>query len=121
LEAVRDPFYGVLDNVGGSVLTRAFEHVAPGGVLVSIGNASLETSTIDFEQARLRGADRHIMVFTVADASYGPDLSYLAELVSFGEPSPQIGCRGAWQQTAEAVDAVLERRVHGKIVPDLRA
>jgi NADPH:quinone reductase len=53
--------------------------------------------------------------------SYGPDLSYLVELVSFGEPSPQIGCRGAWQQTAEAVDALLERRVHGKIVPDLRA
>ena len=75
LDFVREPFHGVLDNVGGSALTRAFELVVPGGTLVSIGNASLEPSTIDFEQERSRGGDCRIEVFTVGGAGYGPDLS----------------------------------------------
>jgi NADPH:quinone reductase-like Zn-dependent oxidoreductase len=120
LDAVREQFYGVLDNVGGSVLTRAFELVAPGGTLVSIGNASLEPSTIDFEQERSRGGDRRIALFTVGGAGYGPDLSYLVELVSLGELDPQIGWRGNWQQVEDAADALLERGARGKVVLDLR-
>jgi NADPH:quinone reductase len=119
LEPVREPFFGVLDNVGGSILVRAFQLLAPGGTLVSIGNASLEPSTIDFEQERSRGGDRHIAVFTVGGAGYGSDLSYLVELVSLGELYPQVGWRGNWLQAAEAADALLERRVRGKVVLDL--
>jgi len=87
---------------------------------VSIGNASLEPSTIDFEQERSRGGDRRIALFTVGGAGYGPDLSYLVELVSLGELDPQIGWRGNWQQAEDAADALLERRVRGKVVLDLR-
>lgn len=120
LDSIIEPFHGVLDNVGGSVLTGAFKLVAPGGTLVSIGNASLETSTIDFEQERSRGGDRRIEVFTVGGAGYGPDLSYLVELVSLAELHPRIGWRGDWRQAAEAADALLERRVRGKVVLDLQ-
>ena len=119
LDGVREPFHGVLDNVGGSVLTRAFELVAPGGTLVSIGNASLQPSTIDFEQERSRGGDRRIVVFTVGPRHGGPTSSYLVELVSSGELTPQIGWRGDWQQAVDAADALLERRVRGKVVLDL--
>ncbi len=120
LETVREPFYGVLDTVGGAVLTRAFALVAPGGTLVSIGNASLEPSAIDFEQERSRGGDRRIMVFTVGGAGYGPDLSYLVGLVSLAELDPQIGWRGNWRRAADAADSLLERRVRGKVVLDLQ-
>jgi NADPH:quinone reductase-like Zn-dependent oxidoreductase len=120
LDAVREPFHGVLDNVGGTLLTRAFELLAPGGTLVSIGNASLEPSTIDFERERTRGGDRRIALFTVGGADYGPDLSYLVDLVSRGELDPQIGWRGNWEQVEDAADALLERRVRGKVVLDLR-
>jgi NADPH:quinone reductase len=120
LDAVREPFHGVLDNVGGALLTRAFELLAPGGTLVSIGNASLEPSTIDFERERSRGGDRRIALFTVGGADYGPDLSYLVDLVSHGELDPQIGWRGNWEQVEDAADALLERRVRGKVVLDLR-
>lgn len=120
LDAVREPFHGVLDNVGGSILPRAFELVASGGTLVSIGNASLEPSTIDFEQARSRGGDRHIALFTVGATGYGTDLAYLAEAISLGQLDPQIGWRGDWRRAIEAVDALLGRRVRGKIVLDLR-
>jgi NADPH:quinone reductase len=120
LDAVSEPFHGVRDNVGGSLLARALALVAPAGTLVSIGNASLEPSTIDFEQERSRGGDRRIEVFTVGGAGYGTDLSYLVELVALGELDPQIGWRGNWRQAADAADALLERRVRGKVVLDLR-
>jgi NADPH:quinone reductase-like Zn-dependent oxidoreductase len=120
LGTIHEPFYGVLDFVGGSVLTRAFELVAPGGTLVSVGNASLETSIIDFEQERSRGGDRRIALFTVGGAGYGPDLSYLVELVSLRELDPQIGWRGNWEQVCDAADALLEHRICGKVVLDLR-
>ncbi len=119
LDAIRAPFHGVLDNVGGSLLARALALVAPGGTLVSIGNASLEPSTIDFELERSRGGDRRIEVFTVGGAGYGPDLSTLVELASLGDLDPQIGWRGNWRQVEEAADALLERRVRGKVVLDL--
>ena len=116
LDAVLEPFHGVLDNVGGSILTWAFGLVASGGKLVSIGNASLKPSTIDFEQERSRGGDRGIEVFTVGDAGYCPDLSYLVELIERGELEPQIGWRGDWRQAADAADSLLERRIRGKVV-----
>jgi NADPH:quinone reductase-like Zn-dependent oxidoreductase len=91
-----------------------------GGTLVSIGNASLEPSTIDFEQERSRGGDRRIALFTLGGTGYGSDLSYLVDLVSLGKLDPQIGWRGNWQQVENATDALLERRVRGKVVLDLR-
>ncbi|WOJ91290.1 zinc-binding dehydrogenase [Methylocapsa polymorpha] len=117
--ALHEPVHGVLDSVGGSVLAEAFAQVASGGMLVSIGNASLSPSTIDFEQERARGGDRRIEVFTVGSSGYGPDLSNLLELMSRGELDAQIGWRGDWQQTADAVDALLERRLSGKVVLEL--
>jgi NADPH:quinone reductase len=42
------------------------------------------------------------------------------DLVSHGELNPQIGWRGNWQQMEEAAAALLERRVRGKVVLDLR-
>jgi NADPH:quinone reductase-like Zn-dependent oxidoreductase len=119
LGGVSEPFHGVLDNVGGSVLTRAFGLVAPGGTLVSIGNASLEPSTLDFEQERSRGGDRRIVLFTVGP-TMGADLSCLVDRVSSGEITPQIGWRGGWRQAVEAADALLGRRVRGKVVLDVR-
>jgi NADPH:quinone reductase-like Zn-dependent oxidoreductase len=119
LDAISQPFHGVLDNVGGDLLARAFALVAQKGTLVSIGNASLEPSTLDFEQERSRGGDRRIEIFTVGGEGYGPDLSCLVDLVSRGELDPQIGWRGNWAQAADAADALLERRVRGKVVLDL--
>jgi len=120
LDTVDEPFYGVLDLVGGSVLARAFQLVVPGGTLVNIGSASLELSTINFGQGRPRGADCRIVVFALGGGGYDRDLAYPVDLVSHGELNPQIGWRGNWQQIEEATAALLERRVRGKVVLDLR-
>lgn len=120
LDTVHEPCYGVLDVVGGSMLTQAFALVAPGGTLVSIGNASLAPSTLDFAQERSRGGNRRIALFALEGAGYGSDLSYLVDLAARGELVPQIGWRGNWQHVEEATDALLKRRMHGKVVLDLR-
>lgn len=47
------------------------------------------------------------------------DLDYLVGLLAAERLDPQIGWRGGWDRAAEAVDALLNRRVAGKAVLDL--
>ncbi len=114
LEGVVKPVHGILDNVGGGTMAAAYALLAPGGVLQSVGMASREPTTIDFEQARLRGGGR-IEAFTVGDR-FGPDLAVLVGLVARGELDPQVAWRGPWEKVADAAAALLERQVPGKAV-----
>jgi len=109
---------GAIDTVGGPMLATAFAAVSAGGTLASVGNASQQPSTLDFEAERHRGGDRRVLVFTVGPR-FGPDLAYLVELVRAGQLDPQIGWRGSWDRLPEAGDAVLARRVRGKAVVEL--
>ncbi|MEU5639866.1 zinc-binding dehydrogenase [Streptomyces milbemycinicus] len=118
LEHVTAPVFGVLDNVGGPLLAEAFALVEPGGSAQSIGKASLEPTTIDFERERLTGGDRRLEPFAVR-SPFGPDLTYLVSLLAKGRLDPQIGWRGSWERAPEAVAALLGRRVRGKAVLDI--
>ena len=113
-----EPVFGVLENVGGPLLAEAFSHTGTGGRVVSIGQASQQPTTIDFEAQRQLGRDRHIEPFTVG-AGFGPDLAYLAGLLATGDLDPQIGWRGSWRQAGVAAAALLGRQVRGKAVLDL--
>jgi NADPH:quinone reductase len=115
------PVYGVLENVGGDLLTEAYALVEPDGWVQSIGVASLEPTFIDFEQARLRGGGRieAFNVFTHGGA-FGRDLATLLGWVASGELDPQVGWRGSWTRIIEAVGALRGRQVHGKVVLSVR-
>jgi NADPH:quinone reductase-like Zn-dependent oxidoreductase len=115
LDGVTAPVHGALDNVGGPTLARAYALLAPGGTVESVGMASLEPTTIDFEQARLRGDATRIEAFAIGPG-FGPDLAYLIGLVARGELDPQIGWRGPWEKAADAAAALLARQVRGKAV-----
>ncbi|XXY51334.1 zinc-binding dehydrogenase [Sorangium sp. So ce269] len=119
LDAVKEPVFGVLDNVGGAQLAQALSLVERGGSVQSIGMASGEPSTIDFEQERRRGGNRRVEVFVVG-TGFGPDIAYLASLLERRELDPQIGFRGGFERAAEAAQALLDRRVAGKAVLELR-
>ena len=119
LDDVKLPVDGVIENVGGSLLSRAFALLASGGRLQSVGMASLEPSVIDFEQERQRGGDRRIEVFTVGP-HFAADLTYLLSLLARKQIDPQIGWRSEWERAIEAANALLDRRVQGKAVLDLR-
>ncbi|MEU7747140.1 zinc-binding dehydrogenase [Nonomuraea sp. NPDC049158] len=113
-----EPVFGVLDNVGGNLLTEAFGALEDGGIALSIGWASREPTIIDFEEERMKGVLKRLEPFTVA-APFGLDLAYLIHLLEKGELDPQIGWRGSWERVDEAIDALLGRRVPGKAVLDL--
>ena len=115
LGGVAEPVHGALDTVGGDVLAGAYALLAPGGCAVSVGMASLEPTTIDFEAARNRAAGTRIEAFAVGPG-FGEDLAYLVSLLSDGRLDPQVGWRGPWDRAGEAAAALLERRVRGKVV-----
>lgn len=112
---ISEPVYGAIDNVGGDTLTGVYELLQPGGCVQSVGMASLEPTTIDFERARLRGGDTRIEAFAIGP-SFGPDLALLLGLVAAGELDPQVDWRGPWDKVADAAEALLGRRVRGKAV-----
>lgn len=119
LGGVAGPIHGVVDNVGGATLAEVYALVEPTGVVLSVGMASGEPTTIDFEQARRRGGGR-IEAFAVG-SGFGADLDDLLGLVAAGRLDPQVGWRGPWDDVSEAADALLGRRVNGKAVLEVPA
>jgi NADPH2:quinone reductase len=117
LADVTQPVYGALDQVGGRLLADVYALLEPGGCVQSVGMASLESTSIDFEQARLHGGGR-IEAFVVG-AGFGPDLSFLVGLAAAGELDPQVGWRGPWEKAADAAAALLGRQVQGKAVMEV--
>ena len=118
LADVAEQVSGVLDNVGGPLLAEAFSLLDDGGSLQSIGMASNQPSTIDFEVERRTGVRKRLEPFTVR-TPFDRDLTYLVELLAAGELDPQIGLRTSWNDVSEAAEALLDRRVAGKAVLDV--
>jgi NADPH:quinone reductase-like Zn-dependent oxidoreductase len=112
---VAAPVDAALDNIGGQVLAEVLSLLAPGGCVLSVGMASLQPTTIDFEQMRMRAAGSRIEAFAVG-SGFGADLPYLVSLLDAGELDPQIGWRGSWDRAGEAADALIGRRVRGKAI-----
>jgi NADPH2:quinone reductase len=109
------PVFGVLDNVGGQLLSEAFSLVDDGGSVQSIGMASNEPTTIDFEKERRTGNRKRLEPFTVR-TPFRADLDYLLTLLADGELDPQIGLRDSWDNVSAAAEALLNRTVAGKAV-----
>jgi len=118
LADITERVFGVLDNVGGQMLAEAFSLVGDGGSAQTIGMASNQPTTIDFEAERLSGAQKSLEPFTVR-TPFGADLGYLVALLAAGEIDPQIGLRSSWNEVSDAAAALLDRRVAGKAVLDV--
>jgi NADPH:quinone reductase-like Zn-dependent oxidoreductase len=114
---VTEPVHGALDQIGGQTLANVYALLRPGGLVLSVGMASLEPTTIDFERERMRAGGTRIEAFTVgSEGPVGDDLAYLVALLDAGELDPQIGWRGPWDRAGEAAAALMDRRVRGKAV-----
>jgi NADPH:quinone reductase len=113
---------GVVDMVGGPQLVAAYDRLAAGGTLVSVGHATDEGEQFPF--GALFGNDgrhnRSIVTFYLLDCpNVGPDLAWLAGAVATGRLDPQVSWRGSWKDVADATSALLERRLHGKAVLEI--
>jgi len=115
LDDIDEPVFGVLDGVGGPLLAQAFSLLGEGGSAQSIGMASGQPTTIDFEVERGTSVRKRLEPFTVR-VPFGPDLEYLLELLASGQLDPQIGLRDSWDNVTSAAQALLSRQVAGKVV-----
>ncbi|MCK7624326.1 zinc-binding dehydrogenase [Streptomyces sp. RS10V-4] len=121
-EALSAPVDGIIDLVGGRQLVEGYARLAEHGTLVSVGRATEGPDT--FPAGAFSGApvghDRALVSFFLLRCTgVGADLTLLADLVAAGELDAQITWRGSWKKAAEAVDLLLDRRLHGKAVLDL--
>ncbi|MFC7330584.1 zinc-binding dehydrogenase [Marinactinospora rubrisoli] len=119
---VAEPVDGVIELVGGPQLVDAYDRLAAGGTLVSVGHVTGEAEHFPF--GALFGNegrhDRSITSFYLAECpGLARDLAWLAEQVARGELDPQIVWRGGWDRVEEATAALLSRRLHGKAVLEI--
>ncbi|WP_409463993.1 zinc-binding dehydrogenase [Amycolatopsis sp. GA6-003] len=118
------PVSGVLDNVGGPHLVAAFAKLEAGGTLIAVGR-SAEADAVLPPEAFLGTEGRHDRsirtFFLLADpaADFSADLTWLAAETAAGRLDPGISWRGSWERHAEAVRALLDRRLHGKAVLEI--
>ncbi|MGM7643431.1 zinc-binding dehydrogenase [Nocardia sp. JW2] len=113
---------GVLDLVGGPQMVAAFESLAEGGTLVSVGHTTGAPERFPF--GTFSGdAGRHdrsiVTFFLLGCRDLGRDLTWLADRVAAGVLDPQVVWRGDWSAADEAVTALRDRRLHGKAVLEL--
>jgi len=116
------PIYeAIIDGVGGPVLGSAIQRVAPGGTIVSFASTIPEPVSYPARElfARAPGA-RLYGFYLFAELEHTrsgtADLRRLADLVAARRLDPQIDLTLSWSDAAEAIEALLDRRVNGKAV-----
>ncbi|SEG77243.1 NADPH:quinone reductase [Thermomonospora echinospora] len=115
LEGIDRPVDLILDTVGGRQLTAAWQLLAPGGDVQSIGWASDEPAMFAPHSLFSLGPAKTISTFGDTH-EVGPDLATLLEFVAAGRLSPEVDWRGSWERVTEAARALLDRRIAGKAV-----
>ncbi|MGZ4168578.1 MAG: zinc-binding dehydrogenase [Solirubrobacteraceae bacterium] len=121
LEPQGETFDVILDAIGGPVLGVALQRVAPRGTVVSFAATVPEPVSYPTRElfSRAPGAVLHgLYIFDELDhtRSASPDLRRLADLVAAGRLDPQISLTLPWTQAADAIRALLDRKVAGKAV-----
>jgi len=120
IEQAAGRFDCVLESVGGRSLAEALERVAPGGVVVSIGNSSEEETTFNARTLYAKGGASvyGLLVFDEFDRRRitARDLERLLDLAAAGRVRSSIAIQRDWSELP-AVLAELERRAFtGKAV-----
>jgi NADPH:quinone reductase len=111
----------IIDAVGGATFGLAIEHLAPRGVVVSIGTQS-DDEAVSFRAARFdraKGATIYTLNLFDELAWHGGgtrDLERLCTLTAEGRLDGQVEFEGSWRESSTALDALLNRRIGGKAV-----
>ncbi|MFI9122236.1 zinc-binding dehydrogenase [Streptomyces bikiniensis] len=113
LESLQRPVDVVVDSVGGPQLVAAWNLLAPGGSVRSVGWASGETAV--FPPYATVGPAKSLTSFVI-EGDVGADLAILTEPAAEGALGVEIGWQGSWDRFDEAAEALRGRRISGKAV-----
>jgi len=114
-------FDAIVEGVGGATLGAALQRIAPLGTIVSF--ASSDPSPVSFPTraffgrapgAKLQGL--FLFAELQRENSGAHDLGRLAELVAAGRLDCSIDRVLSWRRGAEAIEALVDRRIAGKAV-----
>jgi len=110
----------ILESVGGDVPGQALHAVGPGGLVVSFGNSSGETTTFDVTRFYHQGGAR-LYAFALRNelarsGSGAVDLARLVEMVAEGHLDTGIVFDAPWTDASAAVEAFARREITGKAV-----
>jgi NADPH:quinone reductase-like Zn-dependent oxidoreductase len=106
----------ILESDGGASLTAAPAKVAQGGTIVVFGNSSREASQVGFMDFAGREARIQSYFSFLHAAEAGRGLELLARLVAEGRLDPGVGLEAGWEDLNDALDALANREVSGKVV-----
>lgn len=109
-------FDGVLDGVGGEVLEAAVHRLAPEATVATYGTVGGQARLgyLDFREApnaRVLG-----LYHAYPEQTRGHDLAILAALLEDGRLTPHLGLVDDWSNTIDAIDALRQRQVRGRVV-----
>jgi NADPH2:quinone reductase len=113
---------GVIDCVGGPQLVAAFDKLAAGGTLVSVGHTTGEPEVFPLGALLVDDGrrDRSLITFHQIDGTpLPPDFAWLSEQLAAQNLHTTIGWRGGWDRYGEAVQAMRTRRLRGKAVLEI--
>lgn len=111
----------IVDCAGGAAFGQSVEHVAARGIVINIATQDPD-DLVTFRAGRFdRAAGARIYTLnqtdeTTAHASGTSDLNRLCALATQGLLDSQIELECSWRDPGPAIDALLHRRVGGKIV-----
>jgi NADPH:quinone reductase-like Zn-dependent oxidoreductase len=122
LEGAGEEFDAIVEAVGGATLGAALGRVAAGGTVVSFAASDPQEPTTFPTRAlfgRAPGARLYgLLLFAeLARGRTGTrDLGRLVSLVAAGKLDCSVDHEASWREAADAITALLERRIAGKAV-----
>jgi NADPH2:quinone reductase len=107
----------ILESVGGSTFSAALTHLAPHGIVLWYGQASLKPISVSFFDhfASTPFTIKHFPYY-VSQTTDAQDLSTLVSLVTTGHLHPEIGRVAHWTETNAVLAELDGRRIRGKAV-----
>jgi len=114
------PFDLILESAGGASLAAALRRVAPGGMVVSFGDSSHGTVSLE-ASGFYRNVGATLYAFLLfpelaRHASGTGDLELLAGLVARTQLDPHVSIEASWRDPGPVLEALMERRIPGKAV-----
>jgi len=114
-DLVPNSFDGIIDMVGGELLSATLPSLTNGGTALNVGHAAGERANIDLETLRRLGPGRSVEAFVCTDVG-AHSLHGLLDMVARGTLIVPVDSVAEWGEFHSAIDALGRRAVFGKAV-----